>query len=207
MATVGKHMRRLRAQRRVTQEELAEKLYVTRQAVSARETGKAQPDLETLERIAKALNVPVTTLIYGEDSAVKLQQMKKKWMLFGIGISIIIALMFIILVKMELCLHGKKDFAISCKAPITAFPMSPCPVAGAWNWIWKIWKAIEGKCCMKMPMAAASWSARSTKRHLISTGYFSGRMASVIARGARWCPVGWKQGHCRPLLLGMIGPL
>ena len=40
MASVGKHIRRLRTERNLTQEQLAEKLFVTRQAVSAWETGK-----------------------------------------------------------------------------------------------------------------------------------------------------------------------
>ena len=39
MASVGKHIKRLRAARHMTQEQLAEKLFVTRQAVSAWETG------------------------------------------------------------------------------------------------------------------------------------------------------------------------
>lgn len=38
MASVGTHIKRLRTARRLTQEALAEKLFVTRQAVSARET-------------------------------------------------------------------------------------------------------------------------------------------------------------------------
>lgn len=44
MASVGTHIKRLRAAKRMTQEELAEQLHVTRQAVSAWETGKAMPD-------------------------------------------------------------------------------------------------------------------------------------------------------------------
>ena len=43
MASVGKHIRNLRTARHMTQEELSEKLFVTRQAVSAWETGKALP--------------------------------------------------------------------------------------------------------------------------------------------------------------------
>ena len=38
MASVGKHIRRIRTERHMTQEQLAEKLFVTRQAVSAWET-------------------------------------------------------------------------------------------------------------------------------------------------------------------------
>lgn len=46
------------------QKQLAEKLFVTRQTVSAWETGRARPGLETLERIA-ALEADVTEVICG----------------------------------------------------------------------------------------------------------------------------------------------
>lgn len=39
MASVAKHIRRLRTERRMTQEDLAGKLFVTRQTISAWETG------------------------------------------------------------------------------------------------------------------------------------------------------------------------
>lgn len=42
MASVGTHIKRLRTARGLTQEELAETLFVTRQAVSAWETGVSQ---------------------------------------------------------------------------------------------------------------------------------------------------------------------
>ena len=50
---------------KLTQEELAEKLSVTRQAISNYETGKTQPDIETLNKIASILEVSVEELIYG----------------------------------------------------------------------------------------------------------------------------------------------
>lgn len=42
MAVVGKHIRALRMERGMTQEDLAEKLYVTRQTVSNWENGVSQ---------------------------------------------------------------------------------------------------------------------------------------------------------------------
>lgn len=42
MAAVGKHIRALRTERGMTQEDLAEKLYVTRQTVSNWENGVSQ---------------------------------------------------------------------------------------------------------------------------------------------------------------------
>ena len=57
MADVGKNIRLLRTQRKMTQDELAEKLFVSRQTVSNYETGRSQPDIDTLLRIAEALDV------------------------------------------------------------------------------------------------------------------------------------------------------
>ena len=55
MASVGKHIRKLRLRRGLTQEELAQRLHVTRQAVSTWETGRSQPERTTRQSIAQAL--------------------------------------------------------------------------------------------------------------------------------------------------------
>ena len=62
---VGRNCKRLRQQAGLTQDTLAERLHVTRQAVSAWETGKNQPDGETLAAIAEALGADIRELIYG----------------------------------------------------------------------------------------------------------------------------------------------
>ena len=99
MASVGTHIKRLRAARHMTQEQLAETLFVTRQAVSAWEPGKALPDVETLERIAAALGAGVTEVIYGVPKTPDLKRQRRKWMAAGIILSIISALIIIILVN------------------------------------------------------------------------------------------------------------
>ena len=52
MSSIGKNIRNLRKQKKMSQEHLAGLLHVTRQAVSNWENGKSQPDIETLEAIA-----------------------------------------------------------------------------------------------------------------------------------------------------------
>lgn len=64
MNDVMKNIKRLRQRRGLTQEELAEKLHVTRQAVSNWETGKNQPDIELLKTLAETFEVDVTELLY-----------------------------------------------------------------------------------------------------------------------------------------------
>lgn len=65
MNDIMKNIKRLRQKRGLTQEELAGKLHVTRQAVSNWETGKNQPDIELLKSLAETLEVDVTELLYG----------------------------------------------------------------------------------------------------------------------------------------------
>lgn len=65
MNDIMKNIKRLRQKKGLTQEELAEKLHVTRQAVSNWETGKNQPDIELLKSLAETLEVDVTELLYG----------------------------------------------------------------------------------------------------------------------------------------------
>ncbi len=63
----GAVIRRLREGKKLTQEELADKLFVTSKAVSKWETGQGFPDISLLEPLAKALDISVIELLSGED--------------------------------------------------------------------------------------------------------------------------------------------
>ena len=52
MRDIGKNIRQLRIQKNMTQDDLAEKLFVTRQTISNYETGRSRPDVEMLAKIA-----------------------------------------------------------------------------------------------------------------------------------------------------------
>lgn len=73
MAKISGNIRRFRTGKNMTQSELAEKLFVTRQTVSSWETGRTQPDIEMLSALAEALDVPIEELIYGKRSRVSRQ--------------------------------------------------------------------------------------------------------------------------------------
>lgn len=53
----------LRTKNNLSQEELAEKVFVTRQAVSRWETGETLPNTETLKLLSKLFNVSINTLL------------------------------------------------------------------------------------------------------------------------------------------------
>ena len=65
MNTFDKNLKRLRMERKLRQEELAERLNVTRQTVSGWETVRRQPDLDMLQNLAEALDADIHELIYG----------------------------------------------------------------------------------------------------------------------------------------------
>ena len=68
MSVIGKNIKKIRTEKGMTQEQLAESLHVTRQAVSNWEQGKSQPDVETLSAMAEVFEVPMENLIYGKES-------------------------------------------------------------------------------------------------------------------------------------------
>ncbi len=63
----GDVIRRLRESKKLTQEELAERLFVTSKAVSKWETGKGYPDISLLEPLAGALGISVIALLSGNN--------------------------------------------------------------------------------------------------------------------------------------------
>ena len=56
-------IRTLRTEKGLSQDELAEKLYVTRQAVSRWETGETTPNIDTLKLLSKLFDVSINTLL------------------------------------------------------------------------------------------------------------------------------------------------
>ena len=56
-------LRELREKNNLTQEQLAERLMVTRQAVSRWETGETQPNTETLKLLSREFDVSINTLL------------------------------------------------------------------------------------------------------------------------------------------------
>ncbi|MDO4312588.1 MAG: zinc ribbon domain-containing protein [Eubacteriales bacterium] len=56
-------LRNLREKNNLTQEQLAEHLQVTRQAISRWETGETQPNTDTLKLLSQVFNVSINTLL------------------------------------------------------------------------------------------------------------------------------------------------
>lgn len=65
---VSRNIAKTRKEQGLSQQQLADRLHVTRQTVSSWETGRTLPDVDMLASIAAALGADLNYLIYGERS-------------------------------------------------------------------------------------------------------------------------------------------
>ena len=63
---IGKYIAKLRKEKKITQEELAEKLGVSSKSVSRWETGRNMPDLSLITLLCKELGTTINELLSGE---------------------------------------------------------------------------------------------------------------------------------------------
>lgn len=74
MTKISETLRQLRTERGMTQEEVAQQVGLTRQAVSGYESGRTRPDLDTLQRLADIYGVELTDIIYGCSRSLRLHK-------------------------------------------------------------------------------------------------------------------------------------
>ena len=68
---LGKHIKEYRTARGMSQEDLAQRIYVTRQTVSNWETDKTYPDVESLLLLSVLFDTTVDELIKGDVETMK----------------------------------------------------------------------------------------------------------------------------------------
>lgn len=74
MKSIGQNIAELRKKKGLTQEELAEKMCVTAQAVSKWERDASYPDVTVLSALAQTLGVSVAAIVEGEQSTPELKE-------------------------------------------------------------------------------------------------------------------------------------
>lgn len=104
----GEKLQKLRTEKKLTQEQLSEQLYVSRTAISKWESGKGYPSIESLKCISKFFSVSIDELLSGEELITLAQEentsnIKKIYSLL-IGIIDVMAIIFIFLP-----LYGKTE--------------------------------------------------------------------------------------------------
>lgn len=64
---LSEKLQQLRKQKNMTQEQVAEQLYVSRTAISKWESGKGYPNIDSLKRISKLFAVTIDELLSGDE--------------------------------------------------------------------------------------------------------------------------------------------
>ncbi|GAP00033.1 helix-turn-helix domain-containing protein [Fructobacillus ficulneus] len=99
-------IKKLRITKKLTQQELAEQLHVSRQTVSTWETGKNYPNLDTLRELSQLFDVSFEKLVFGENIMAEAEQniatkvdkdlvKKGRYKRISIGLGTIVALLVV----------------------------------------------------------------------------------------------------------------
>ena len=121
MSTFSEMLVKLRKQDRLTQIEASGRMGITRSALSMYETGKREPDFETLELIADFYNVDMNTLMGGvafpslPDNILPMPRMDRVPLLGNIACGEPITAEENIEEYVDIPEHVKADFALRCK--------------------------------------------------------------------------------------------
>lgn len=113
---LGDNIKKHRKENNISQEELAEKIGVSRQSISLWENGKANPGLDTITELASILGVPVGALIDSEnieehknDDETQESTSKKLGKKFWLVLLLVVVFMGLIVGGWQMFFH--KDFA------------------------------------------------------------------------------------------------
>lgn len=94
MGSIAERLKQTREQVGLTQEQLAEKIGVTRQAISRWERGHTQPDIEMLAVLSEALQVDAEVLAFGRNTK-PYQRFQKKYRICVVGAFACAAVVFL----------------------------------------------------------------------------------------------------------------
>lgn len=76
MTQVAQQIKSLRTANNMSQDDLVEKLYISRQAISKWETGEATPDVDKLVQLAEIFDVSLDYLVLGKESKKPVEEFK-----------------------------------------------------------------------------------------------------------------------------------
>ena len=124
MTKISKNIKKLRSAQNMSQGALAERLFISRQAVSSWENDRTQPDIEMMGKLAEVFNVSVEELIYGEGMKIAIETEKSQQpnktliIIFSILGSIFVTLGLVFFI-----FFGWEKFSIGVKTIFALLPM------------------------------------------------------------------------------------
>lgn len=109
---LGKQIKRYRSELDISQDELAEKVYVSRQTISNWETDKNYPDINSLLRLSEVFHVSLDVLIKGDIEEIKEEIRQEDMQRFKKTSNIFTALLLMLIVTPIPLLHFLDNLGI-----------------------------------------------------------------------------------------------
>ncbi|MBQ6876857.1 MAG: helix-turn-helix transcriptional regulator [Oscillospiraceae bacterium] len=110
MNSIGENIKTARKKLNITQEDLATKLSVTRQAVSNWENGKTEPDIETLTKIAQIFDISIDKLVGGVPKEIKQLRGKKTHLYIGIWFTLFYVVSSLLMIILEKPIYNYQGY-------------------------------------------------------------------------------------------------
>lgn len=158
----------------MTQDELAEALYVTRQTVSNYETGRSRPDVEMLLRIAEVLQADVHHLLYGPPVPVDRRKELRQFLICA-GTVVLLWTGRLALRYWSLDFLQEHYGSVICELPLylTDYGVRPATI------LLFRWTFTCGFTCTVFPDPGRSWCAAPSSPCWLSTGWYSGACSAT----------------------------
>lgn len=137
MNKISKSIKKFRAKKGLSQNELADILFVSRQTVSSWENGRTQPDIESLEKLSEALSVSVEELIYGEKPKLIETEKEEKSKKIIITIFSVFASLLVGVGGVLVFFNYWSEFPVAIKTAFSVLPMVVGQVLAVFTFIKK----------------------------------------------------------------------
>ena len=177
MRDIGKNIRTLRERRGLTQEELAQALFVTRQTISNYETGRSRPDIEMLVKIAQALGADANQVLYGLPAE---RNRRREARRLAVGCMILAAMVLLLTLPAPLLNRMLTRHYIG----VTLVGALSCLLKPA-LWLTLGWCALQGLGLLRAarPMEARAWTTWARRGVLIFLAVNAALFLPVLAVG------------------------
>lgn len=100
MAMIGKQIQYYRKREKLSQQDLADRLCMSRQAISNWERNISEPDIDSITKLSNIFHIHVDTLLQIDDTFQQIERQKKLTRVFGLS------LLFSLIYKVAICFKG-----------------------------------------------------------------------------------------------------
>ena len=157
MRDISKNIKDLRIAKNLTQDQLAEKLFVTRQTVSNYENGKSRPDVDMIVKISEVLECDVDSVLYGVTN----NSRKNEYIKLAVGAVLTMVIVSVAVYLEPITLQLRREHYLTSFNFLLGFTLLPL------TWMLTGWTVMQLACvAFKTRLPVPKWT-KYVRRALI----------------------------------------